>query len=162
MDRLLLILPATSLRYAHKTTLYSIIITITTIVGIEKFNIRCLVFRLQLLRLLTKSSETSETITDAPIVQIKMEVPDTDDAASDHLDEKVLEKVAKILDQNRSWEKLAKHLDCDYLLSTMDAQQSSPSMIILNYADVSSLSSLFYESSTSDLFLLESSCLHRI
>ncbi|XP_043272464.1 nuclear factor NF-kappa-B p100 subunit isoform X2 [Venturia canescens] len=90
----------------------------------------------EILRLLTKGGESSATITNASTVEIKEEVADVDDTLSEHLDTILLDKLAIILDRNRSWERLAKHLKCEYLLSTIDAEQSSPSMIILNYADI--------------------------
>ena len=71
---------------------------------------------------------------DERVLTIKEEIIDDNTLTS--LDSKTLNELASILDKNTSWKKLAKHLHCDYLLGTIDIEQCSPSLTILNYADI--------------------------
>lgn len=82
-------------------------------------------------------AEVSEgrTIGDPETLLIKEEITEGD-TLTGFLDEETLTTLADILDENRSWEKLAKLLKYDYLLSTLHTMGSSPSRTILNCADV--------------------------
>lgn len=70
------------------------------------------------------------------ISSIKEEILN-EDTKSNWLNNENKQKLAAILDKTKGWEKLAKHLNLEFLLQSLCQNSLSPSLLLLNYIDVS-------------------------
>ncbi|XP_043666595.1 nuclear factor NF-kappa-B p100 subunit isoform X2 [Vespula pensylvanica] len=59
-----------------------------------------------------------------------------EDTKNNWLNNENKQKLAAILDKTKGWEKLAKHLNLEFLLQSLCQNSLSPSLLLLNYIDV--------------------------
>ena len=70
------------------------------------------------------------------LVTTKLELKH-EDLQTNWLNNEHKEKLSILLDKTQGWQKLAKHLNIEYLLQTFQHNSISPSLGLLNYIDVS-------------------------
>ncbi|XP_076618995.1 nuclear factor NF-kappa-B family member relish isoform X2 [Colletes latitarsis] len=85
--------------------------------------------------------QTDEVANEMGMVSTKLEVEEAE-LQINWLNNERKEKLSVILDKTQGWKKLAKHLNFQYVLNTLQQTSSSPSLLLLNYIDVQASLSL--------------------
>lgn len=88
----------------------------------------------KILELLTSNNGSNSENVSA--VLTKEEVVIDDDSKTSWLSDENKQKLATILDKTQGWEKLAKHLNLEFLLKTLHQNSSSSSLLLLNYIEL--------------------------
>ncbi|XP_053994187.1 nuclear factor NF-kappa-B p100 subunit isoform X1 [Hylaeus volcanicus] len=87
------------------------------------------------------NGQAKEITPDVGPVSTKVEAED-EDSNINWLNSERKEKLSIFLDKTQGWKKLAKHLNFQYFLNTLQQSASSPSLLLLNYIDVQASLSL--------------------
>ena len=104
--------------------------------GIIQFNMHKF-FNQNFLQILQVFNDQSEKTTNKMCsVTTKLELKN-EDLQTNWLNNDHKEKLSTLLDKTQGWQKLAKHLNIEYLLKTFQHNSISPSLGLLNYIDVS-------------------------
>lgn len=89
---------------------------------------------LQILQLF--NGKTEDTANQMCSVSTKLEIEDKN-LPTNWLNNEHKENLSTLLDKTQGWKKLAKYLNFEYFLKTFEQSSSSPSLLLLNYIDVS-------------------------
>lgn len=93
------------------------------------------------------NDQPGETTSEMCSVATKLELKD-ENLQTSWLNDEHKKELSTLLDKTQGWQKLAKHLGVEYLLQPFQYSSTSPSLILLNYIDVSYI---FYYYETTEI-----------